>query len=46
MRKTIPKPESQTDGCGQALGSLEGSINTRPNERGQCFAEHECSGGN
>ena len=26
MRKTIPKPESQTDGCGQALGSLEGQM--------------------
>ena len=24
MRKTIPKPESQTDGCSQSLGCLDG----------------------
>ena len=23
MRKTIPKPKSQTDGCGQSLGCLD-----------------------
>ena len=41
MRKIIPKPVSQTVGCGQVPGSLEG-INVLRIWRSKCFADHEC----